>query len=76
MNSEDNLIIIASEIADQMPRQAKDLERAARELKDAYLEIGELRELASFWRDKVETQTRLRVEAQARAGRIARDARR
>jgi hypothetical protein len=76
MNSEDNLIIIASEIADQMPRQAKDLERAARELKDAYLEIGELRELASFWRDKVETQTRLRVDAQARAGRIARDARR
>jgi hypothetical protein len=76
MNSEDNLILIAQEIADQMPRQAKDLERAARELKDAYLEIGELRELASFWRDKVETQTRLRVDAQARAGRIARDARR
>jgi hypothetical protein len=76
MNSEDNLLIIAQEIADQMPRQAKDLERAARELKDAYLEIGELRELASFWRDKVETQTRLRVDAQARAGRIARDARR
>jgi hypothetical protein len=76
MNSEDNLLIIAQEIADQMPRQAKDLERAARELKDAYLEIGELRELASFWRDKVETQTRLRVDAQARAGRIARAARR
>jgi hypothetical protein len=76
MNSEDNLLIIAREIADRMPRQAKDLERAARELKDAYLEIGELRELASFWRDKVETQTRLRVDAQARAGRIARDARR
>lgn len=76
MNSEDNLLIIAREIADQMPRQAKDLERAARELKDAYLEIGELRELASFWRDKVETQTRMRLDAQARAGRIARDARR
>lgn len=76
MNSEDNLLIIAREIADQMPRQAKDLERAARELKDAYLEIGELRELASFWKDKVETQTRMRLDAQARAGRIARDARR
>jgi hypothetical protein len=76
MNSEDKLIIIAGEIRDAMPQRARDLERASRELTAAYMQIAQLREELKFFCGRVDKETRRRLDAQARAGRLARDARR
>jgi hypothetical protein len=76
MTPEDNLLVIACDISDQMPRQAKELGRAAREIVHLRGEVEEMKRLACYWRDRFNGQTVLRCDAQARAGRIARDARR
>lgn len=77
MNSEDNLLVLAENLAEEGRDQgARWCRNAAREIEQLHRELAETKKLACYWRDRYNRQTALRCDAQARAGRIARDARR